>query len=213
MIRSSIAITVLLVVSYAVAMQPAGQEMPPNHPQIPTGHPPVGEQATPADPEDVKSVDAIITAYYDTLSAEKDEERNWGRFLSLFADDARFVSVRTVRDRTSAMSLTPEQFVQFNQSYFAGSGYHESEVNRVTEEFGNIAHAFSTYASRHTVADEAPYSRGINSIQLMTNGERWWIVTVMWDYERPGDGLNLPDEYLGAEGEAAEAESVEAPAG
>ncbi len=210
MIRSSIVITVLLVVSYAVAMQPAGQEMPPNHPQIPAGHPPVGEQAKPADPEDVKSVDAIISAYYDTLSAEKDEERDWGRFLSLFADDARFVSVRTVRDRTSAMTLKPEQFVQFNQSYFAGSGYHELEVNRITEQFGNIAHAFSTYASKHTVADAVPYSRGINSIQLMTNGERWWIVTVMWDYERPGEGLSLPAEYLG---EAGEAEPVEAPAG
>jgi len=36
--------------------------------------------------------------------------------------------------------------------------------------------------------------RGINSIQLMNDGKRWWIVTVFWHAE---DEKNpLPAEYL-----------------
>ena len=68
-------------------------------------------------------------------------------------------------------------------------------ANRV-EQFGNIAHVFSTYESRHE-KDAATRSRaGINSIQLVKLGDRWWIASIMWDAERPG--VTIPDKYLGA---------------
>jgi len=38
-------------------------------------------------------------------------------------------------------------------------------------------------------------ARGINSIQLMKHADRWWIVTVMWDQERPDNPI--PARYLG----------------
>lgn len=38
------------------------------------------------------------------------------------------------------------------------------------------------------------HSRGINSIQLMNDGKRWWIVTIFWQGE---DEKNpLPEKYL-----------------
>lgn len=36
--------------------------------------------------------------------------------------------------------------------------------------------------------------RGINSIQLMNDGKRWWIVSLMWEAE--SDTLKLPAEFL-----------------
>ena len=36
--------------------------------------------------------------------------------------------------------------------------------------------------------------RGINTIQLMNDGRRWWIVSVMWEAENPT--LALPAQYL-----------------
>jgi hypothetical protein len=55
-------------------------------------------------------------------------------------------------------------------------------------------HVFSTYESKRAAADEKPFARGINSIQLMQHGGRWWIVTVMWDQERPDNPI--PAKYL-----------------
>jgi hypothetical protein len=52
-----------------------------------------------------------------------------------------------------------------------------AEISRRTKRFGSVAHLFSTYESRHA-KDEKPFARGINSIQLMNDGKRWWIVTV-----------------------------------
>lgn len=53
---------------------------------------------------------------------------------------------------------------------------------------------FSTYEGK--VAGDAPPMRGINTIQLMNDGRRWWIVSLMWEAESPG--LALPAHYLPA---------------
>jgi hypothetical protein len=36
--------------------------------------------------------------------------------------------------------------------------------------------------------------RGINSIQLLYDDSRWWIVTVYWQHESPEDPI--PEKYL-----------------
>jgi hypothetical protein len=73
-------------------------------------------------------------------------------------------------------------------------GFFERESARKTEAFGQIAHVFSTYESRHAAEDAKPFQRGINSIQLMNDGKRWWIVTIFWQGE---DEKNpLPEKYL-----------------
>jgi hypothetical protein len=43
-------------------------------------------------------------------------------------------------------------------------------------------------------ADEKPFARGINSIQLLNDGTRWWIVTVYWQGERPN--TPIPPQFL-----------------
>ena len=65
------------------------------------------------------------------------------------------------------------------------------------ERFGQIVPRFSTYDSRHAASHTAAFARGINSIQLVNDGPRWWLMNIMWDAERPG--LTLPAEYLKSE--------------
>ena len=74
------------------------------------------------------------------------------------------------------------------------SGFFEKEVARRVERFGNIAHVFSTYESRRHADDPQPFARGINSIQLMNDRNRWWVVTVFWQAERPENPI--PAKYL-----------------
>ena len=74
------------------------------------------------------------------------------------------------------------------------TGFYEREIARRTDCFGNVCHVFSTYESRHSPADAKPFERGVNSIQLLRDGSRWWIASVAWDAERPDNPL--PTEYL-----------------
>jgi len=63
-------------------------------------------------------------------------------------------------------------------------GFSEREIARTSQEFGNIMQVFSTYQSHRDSTDTHP-GRGINSIQLFDDGTRWWVVSVLWDNERP----------------------------
>ena len=42
--------------------------------------------------------------------------------------------------------------------------------------------------------DVAPFARGINSIQLVEQDGRWWVVSILWQDERFGDAV--PPQYL-----------------
>jgi thioredoxin-related protein len=151
--------------------------------------------ATPsANPADVATIDSIIAALYDVISGPPGK-RDWDRFRSLFISGARLIptGVRQTGEAGSRV-LTPDEYIQRSAPFLEKEGFFEREVSRRAEKFANIAHIFSTYESRHAKDDAKPFARGINSIQLMNDGKRWWIVTVFWQGE---DGKNqLPAEYL-----------------
>ena len=140
-------------------------------------------------------MDAIVAALYDVISGPAGQKRNWDRFRSLFAPGARLIPTgRRPTGEFVSRSLTPEDYVQRNSALMEKSGFFEREISRRTEKFGSFAHLFSTYESRHARDEEKPFARGINSIQLMNDGKRWWIVTIFWQGE---DEKNpLPAEYL-----------------
>ena len=72
-------------------------------------------------------------------------------------------------------------------------GFFEREIARRSDCFGNVCQIFSSYESRHTASDAAPFQRGINSIQLVRDGKRWWIASVAWDIEKPESPI--PAQY------------------
>jgi quinol monooxygenase YgiN len=151
-----------------------------------------------ADPADVESIDAIMTAVYDVISGEAGEARDWDRFMSLFIPEARLIpSGRNQQGQHGYAVWTPQQYVETVGPQLEENGFFEDEAYRVTEHWGDIAHLFSTYNSYHTAADmEAgkTFQRGINSFQLMYDGERWWVVSIFWEAEAPD--RPIPDEYL-----------------
>ena len=152
--------------------------------------------ATPAaNPSDVATMDAIIAAVYDVISGPAKTTRNWDRFRSLFIPGARLIPTgRRQTGEVGSRVLTPEDYIQRSSPLLERDGFFEREISRRAETFGNIAHAFSTYESRHAKDDARPFARGINSFQLMNDGRRWWIVTIFWQGE--DDKNPLPSKYL-----------------
>jgi hypothetical protein len=157
--------------------------------------PPAQAQSPAPAAADVSSVDAIVAALYDVISGPPGKKRDWDRFRSLFAPGARLIPTGRRRDgSTGARVIDAEGYIASSGPFLENEGFFEREVARRSERFGNIAHVFSTYESRHTPADAAPFARGINSIQLYHDGTRWWVMTVMWDSERPDNPI--PAQYL-----------------
>ena len=140
---------------------------------------------------DVSSIDGIIGAAYDVISGMAGQKRDWDRERGLFAPGARLIPTAAApgaagnddRGKPALQVLDVEGYIARVDSYFAEEGFYETEIARVTEQFGQIAHVWSTYESRHSPDDAQPFMRGINSFQLFHDGERWWIISVYWQHE------------------------------
>jgi hypothetical protein len=139
-------------------------------------------------PQDVSSLDNIVRAVYSVISGPAGQKRDWDRLRSLLYPGARLIPARPTQEGgAQAVVLGIEDFIQRSEPALE-KGFFESEIRRETLTFGNIAHVFSTYESRRAPG-EKPFARGINSMQLLRDGSRWWVVTIFWDSERPDNPL------------------------
>ncbi|MFT3743950.1 MAG: hypothetical protein QM785_06600 [Pyrinomonadaceae bacterium] len=173
-------ISLLLLLSFAAIAQP------------PTASP----QPKAADPKDVGSLDSIMKAVYDVISGDAGKPRDWDRFRSLFYKDARLIpgGMDLQTHVFSARSLSPDDYIKRAEPNFATIGFHERELARHVDTFGNIAQVFSTYHAFRKADDKEPFLRGINSFQLLNDGKRWWIVTIYWQPETAE--IPIPKEFL-----------------
>jgi hypothetical protein len=158
------------------------------------GSSPVIEMTAPANPEDVASIDAIVTALYDVISGPVGERRDWNRMRSLFIPGGRLMPVGPLEGGAAGMRiLEVNDYIALSGPMLERVGFSERELARRTERFGHIAHVFSTYEGRSESGDLVV--RGINSIQLVNDGTRWWVVDVFWESETEANPL--PAEYQG----------------
>ena len=148
--------------------------------------------------DDHSSIDALIRAAYDVISGPVAQPRDWERERALFFPGARLIPTATVPGRNDVdlapLILDVDGYIERVEPIFAKSGFYETEVARRTEQFGQIAHVWSTYESRHSPDDPEPFMRGINSFQIFHDGARWWIVNIFWQHESATHPI--PEKYL-----------------
>jgi hypothetical protein len=160
---------------------------------------PMPATAPPANAADVASIDAILRALYDVISGPAGQRRNWDRMRSLFVPGARLMPTVRRADGTRAMRIwSVDEYITTVGPRLEEGGFFEREIARRAERFGSVAHVFSTYESRRAAGDPQPFARGINSIQLWFDSNRWWVVSIFWDSERPDNPI--PGRYLQGEG-------------
>jgi len=175
----SILIMLSLFLACAHAQIASAPQAPANPPQ--------------ASPQDVDTIEHILAATYDVISGPPGP-RNWDRFRSLFYPGARMIpTFRDAKGSIVARVSTPDEYATRAGDYFSKNGFFENSIANRIETWDHIAHVWSTYESRHA-KDEKPFTRGINSFQLMNDGTRWWILTIYWEGEEKG--TTVPDKYL-----------------
>jgi hypothetical protein len=199
--------------SLAVIASPASAQAPP--PKNPSPQSPPGAGArrpTGADrvsDADGASIDSILAALYASVSHDESSSPNWERMRGIFLQVGMLIPPKNPRSELFTV-LDVDGFEQRVKESIASSkskgdptAFFEKEIARRADCFGNVCQVFSTYESRRAPADEKPFVRGINSIQLVNDGHRWWIASVAWDQERPDNPIppqylpnSVPSEYL-----------------
>lgn len=148
----------------------------------------LAQRAPAGKAEDVNSVDAIVQATYEAISGPA-ATRDWKRFRSLFLPEARFTKAGKGEDgKDFVVTWNLEDFIARATGIFAKEGFYESPLVSEPERFGNMAEVLSSYESRHAPG-EKPFARGVNSFELVYDGQRWWVLSITWDSERADNPL------------------------
>ncbi len=142
---------------------------------------------------DVSSVDKIIAALYEVISGEAGAPRDWDRFQYLFGKDAKLIpTTKNAEGNLQYRTMTPAEYITMFTSRIP-TGFFEKELHKEINEFGSVVHSFSTYVTSLT-ANGLATNRGINSIQLFKDKDRYYIVNIFWCAESMG--FPLPEKYL-----------------
>lgn len=147
------------------------------------------------------AIQLVVDALYMLISGPGSQPRDWAAQRALFMPQAHMV--RTVLDaegqpRPEVIALA--DYAANYEAKMAGRDFYEVGLRCRIEQFGNIAHAFSSYVAYADLGRRQQLKRGINSIQLYRVDGQWKVAAMVWDDERPG--LAIPDRYL-PPGEAA----------
>lgn len=143
-----------------------------------------------AQTQDVSSVDRLIESLYASISGPAGE-RDWDFFKSLFVPSATMGAMTPDKDgKLVYYPMTPDSYVERNGPYFMENGFWEEEIGREQQQYGELVHVYSAYEYRAERDGQEVKQRGINSIQLVKQDDRWWIVSLQWNSER--DDLKVP---------------------
>lgn len=140
--------------------------------------------------QDVKTIDALIKASYEVVSGEKGAKRNWER--DKYLHHPKTVYSYYDREEEKQATMTLQEFHKVTDDMIFETAFYENEVNREVRVFGNIAHVWSTYETRLEKNGKVE-RRGINSIQLIFEDNRWYIIS--WTFCGENDKNIIPKTF------------------
>ncbi|WP_407484191.1 hypothetical protein [Elizabethkingia meningoseptica] len=142
--------------------------------------------------KDVQSIDTIIKASYEVVSGEKGAKRQWERDLFLHHPKAIYSFTDRTNPKHNQVTMTIGEFHKETDDMIIQTAFFETEINREVRTFGNIAHVWSTYETQ-LEKDGPVVRRGINSIQLFFENNRWYIIS--WIFDKELDNNRIPKTF------------------
>ena len=140
----------------------------------------------PCDVEDIASVDATIEAVYAVISGPAGEPRDFDRMRTLFTPDARLTAITA----KGLVGGSLDDYIARSGKGLVESGFTERQLARRIEQYGDLAHAWSSYSGTFTNPDGTRGTiRGINSFQLVRQDGNWLVQSIFWQAEAPSRPL------------------------
>jgi hypothetical protein len=136
------------------------------------------------------SIGDALQRLYMVISFEEGGEPDWDGLRQVFSEHARIT--RITPEGTDY--LDPKGFLQMTQHLHdvgAYTSFYEFELARQVEVFGNVAQVWSFYETRRHRRAQRPLGRGVNSIQLIRDGQSWRVFSLLWDEVHASAALDV----------------------
>lgn len=131
-------------------------------------------------PGDVATIDGMVKAYYEVITGPAGP-RDWARDATLYKPGTRFVAISTEEGKLVIRNLDHQGYVDWSAPSLS-QGFFEKEIKREEWRWGSLAQVRSSYETRKT-PDGPIVGRGVNTLELIHDGTRWWIVGATWQDE------------------------------
>ncbi|NNE68696.1 MAG: hypothetical protein HKN33_19185 [Pyrinomonadaceae bacterium] len=141
--------------------------------------------------EDVKTLNGIMKAYYEVVSGPAGSIPDKDRDLSIHIKDAQVIMMSGDGKGGVKPNIMTISGYHERNSKPRKTGFFEYEIKRETRKYGAITHVWSTYEWK-TTKDGPVGGRGINSIQLFHDGNRYWISAESYDIRNKP----VPKEFM-----------------
>lgn len=141
----------------------------------------------------METLEATLDALYASITFNKGEQPRLNLLKELFIPEGLLINNNNP-DTPVVMSVTA--FCSVVEGAIASGNlheFHEKEVARIIEEFGNIAHVFSTYEARFDARATEPFGIGINTIQLIRTKGVWKVSSMAWNDQT--SEMLIPSRY------------------
>lgn len=146
-------------------------------------------------PEEVKSIDKIVSSIFAIVSGEKGEEGDWELMRSVFHPKARLMTgYQDEAGNKEIKIFSVEEYITTFRDNFYNMTFYERDVKNKIERFDNLVHVLSTYRAFRTKEMKRPVKTGVASIQLYHDGERWWVLSMYW--KNGTEEMQVPSAYL-----------------
>lgn len=137
---------------------------------------------------DTRAIVVTIQELYRAFCFDAGDEADWDAIRALAAEGAVFVA--PIAEGKTPRAVGIEDFLRDFQSYVASdavraTGLHERITHTRIDAFGHVAHAYVVFEGFLPGTNET-VSRGLDSIQLVLDGERWKVVSFTTQYESAG---------------------------
>ena len=157
---------------------------------------PLQAQETP----DYTTVDGVMTELYASVTRAPGDPFPWDRLRAVMLPGGIMLPQRAQTGGQGRI-MDVEEFIEWIDGSWEpvigtanDRGFFERQTNLIVEEFGDVAHALTTY-------EKGPYEprqiigRGVNSVQLVKRDGRWFVLSITWDEENTSGPL--PPKYRG----------------
>lgn len=143
----------------------------------------VAASASPAvRADDTAAIDAAVEAVYTVISGPVGQPRDFDRMRTLFTPDAQLTAITS----RGLVGGSLDDYIARSGKGLTDSGFTERQLARRIEQYGDLAHSWSSYRGTFRKPDGSSGEvRGVNSFQLVRQGGRWLIKSIFWQAEAP----------------------------
>jgi hypothetical protein len=144
---------------------------------------------------DLATVDAVISALYESTRHTREKPQDWERFRSLFVPNAVLVQAASHGSYEYSIDSYIEE-ARYFRDRDPTEEWYETEVARETHQLGDVAHVFSVHVFGPD-AERPQVKRHTNSFHLVKIDEyqqrgasfhqstKWQITSWHWTKELP----------------------------